>query len=115
MKTVSDDLKLTLVKALHTVVWIFFNVVIFYMLYSVIADKIGAWTWICLLLILGEGIVLLVSGNICPITTMARKYSSSSKENFDIWLPQWLAKYNKQIYTSIVLVGVAILVYRLLN
>src|ERR1044072_7104484 len=98
VKAVSNDLKLILVKALHTLVWIFFNVVIFYFLYSAIADSIGVWTWICLLLIIGEGIVLLISGNICPITTVARRYSSSSKENFDIYLPRWLAKYNKEIY-----------------
>jgi hypothetical protein len=113
VKIESSDFKLVLVKTVHTLVWIFFNVVIFYLLYSAIADSINAWTWICLLLIVGEGIVLLLSGNICPITTVARKYSSSSKENFDIFLPLWLAKYNKQIYTVIVMVAVGILVYRL--
>ena len=33
---------------------------------------------------------------------MARKYSDSTKANFDIYLPEWLAKYNKEIYTTIV-------------
>ena len=113
VKAVSNHLKLILVKSLHTLVWIFFNAVIFYLLYSAIAGNISAWTWICLVLILGEGLVLLISGNICPITTIARKYSSSSKENFDIYLPRWLAKYNKEIYTTIVIIAVGILVYRL--
>jgi hypothetical protein len=34
------------------------------------------------------------------ITVIARKYSDSTKDNFDIFLPNWLAKYNKLIYTS---------------
>jgi hypothetical protein len=64
---------------------------------------------------MGEGIVLLVSGNVCPITTVARNYSDSTKENFDIYLPNWLAKYNKEIYSVIVGVGVVILIFRLLE
>jgi len=107
--------KLTVVKVIHTLVWIFFNVVIFYFVYSAIADQIGLWTWICLSLIAGEGIVLLLSGNVCPITTVARNYSNSKQENFDIYLPIWLAKYNKEIYSIIVWVGVVILILRLIE
>jgi hypothetical protein len=115
MKTDRDSYKLTMVRILHTLVWIAFNVIIFYFLYSAISDKIGRWTWICLSLIMGEGIVLLVSGNVCPITTVARNYSDSTKENFDIYLPNWLAKYNKEIYSVIVGVGVVILIFRLMD
>jgi hypothetical protein len=46
---------------------------------------------------------------------IARKYSDSPKDNFDIYLPNWLAKHNKMIYTAIVLVALAILVYRLVG
>jgi len=109
----SESLKLILVKTVHTLVWIFFNVVIFYFLYAVIVDKVDKWVWICLGLILLEGLILLVFGNICPITIVARNYSQSAKANFDIYLPNWLAKYNKQIYSAIVIIGVVILLYRM--
>jgi len=109
----TDNLKLILVKTLHTAIWVFFNVVIFYLLYAVIINKIDIWVWICLALILLEGIVLVVFKSICPVTLIARKYSDSQKENFDIYLPNWLAKYNKLIYTTIVLIAVVILIYRL--
>jgi hypothetical protein len=105
--------KLTMVRIIHTLVWIAFNVIIFYFVYSAISDRIGLWTWICLSLIIGEGLVLLLSGNVCPITTVARNYSDSTKENFDIYLPNWLAKYNKEIYSVIVLVGMVVLIFRL--
>jgi hypothetical protein len=49
------------------------------------------------------------------VTLIARKYSDSQKSNFDIYLPNWLAKYNKEIYTVIVLIAVVILIYRLLT
>jgi hypothetical protein len=107
--------KLIIVKAFHTLVWIFFNVVIFYLLYAVIVDQIDTWVWICLSLIVVEGLVLLVLKNICPITIVARNYSQSDQANFDIYLPNWLAKYNKQIYSGIVLITVVILIIRMIS
>jgi hypothetical protein len=110
----SDGSKLIVVKTLHTLVWIFFNVVIFYFLFAVIADNIDKWVWICLGLIGVETCILLAFGNVCPITIVAKNYSRSSKDNFDIYLPNWLARYNKLIYSVIVITGIAILIYRLL-
>ena|SRR5688572_11630443 len=111
----SDVRKLIIIKTVHTLIWIFFNLVIFYFLYAVMADKIDKWVWICLGSILLEGLVLLVFKNICPITIVAKNYTQSRKDNFDIYLPNWLAKYNKQIYSTIVLIAVLILIYRLLT
>ncbi len=105
--------ELILVKLLHTVVWVFFNFVIFYFLYAVIVNKIDIWVWICLGFILLEGFILLIFKSICPITLIARKYSDSQRDNFDIFLPNWLARYNKLIYTSIVILAVVILLYQL--
>ena len=73
------------------------------------------FVWIGIALILMEGIVLLVFKNICPLTIMARKYSGSVKDNFDIYLPKWLAKYNKLIYTTFFILIICGLIYRLLN
>lgn len=109
----TENLKLGLVKVIHTIIWVFFNLVIFYLLYAVIANKIDKWVWICISLILLEGVILVVFKNICPVTLIARKYSKSPKDNFDIYLPNWLARYNKEIYSIIVLIAVVILIYRL--
>ena len=106
----SPNSKLILIKILHTIIWLFFNVVIFYLLYAVIINKIDKWIWICIGLIVLEGIVLIIFKKICPVTIMARKYSDSDKDNFDIYLPVWLARYNKQIYSFIVLIAVIILI-----
>ena len=105
--------KLLIIKITHTMIWLFFNVVIFYLLYAVIVNKIDKWVWICVGLVVLEGLVLVLFNMFCPLTVMARKYSDSTKDNFDIFLPNWLAKYNKLIYTSIFGVAVLILVYRI--
>jgi hypothetical protein len=99
---------------MHTLIWIFYNVVIFYLLYAVITDRIDKWVWICIGLVVLEGLVLLVFKKMCPITVVARKYSDSTRDNFDIFLPNWLARYNKEIYTTIFFVSILILLYRLL-
>lgn len=104
----TDTAKLITIKIIHTLVWIFFNVVIFYMLYAVIVNKIDIWLWIGYGLVVLEGVVLLIFRLYCPLTILARKYSDSTRDNFDIYLPNWLAKHNKLIYT-IIMVGILIL------
>ena len=103
---------LTLIKTIHTIIWLFFNVVIFYLLYAVIINKIDMWVWICIGLVALEVITLLAFKWFCPLTVWARKYSDSTKNNFDIYLPEWLAKYNKLIYGSIFTLSLCILFYR---
>ena len=111
----TSNTKLILVKSLHTLIWVFFNVVIFYLLYAVVVDQIDKWVWICIGLIVLEGLVLAIYRLRCPLTIVAEKYSDSQKANFDIYLPNWLAKYNKEIYTTIFSIALVILVYRLLD
>ncbi len=109
----SKNASLTLIKLLHTAIWTFFNVIIFYFVYAVIVNKIDLWVWICIGFIALECLVLVMFKAVCPVTIAARKYSDSREYNFDIYLPNWLAKYNKIIYTTLVLIGIMILIYRL--
>jgi hypothetical protein len=106
--------KLTLIKIIHTLIWVFFNFVVFYMLYAVIINKLDNWLWIGYTFMILEGIILLIFKFFCPLTIMARKYSDSTKDNFDIYLPNWLAKYNKLIYSGIMVVIIILTVYRVL-
>lgn len=109
----TNESKLATVKVVHTLVWIFFNVVIFYMLCAVITGKIDKWLWTGYAIILLETLTLIAFGNYCPLTVIARKFSDSSKDNFDIYLPNIIAKYNKQIYSAIMIFIIALTVYRL--
>lgn len=104
--------KLTVIKLVHTVIWGFFVCAIFYVLYSGIADRITVYTWIAIAMVVLEGLVLLIFKMFCPLTLLARKYSDSTKDNFDIFLPNWLARYNKVIFTLIFLLGVLIVLIR---
>lgn len=109
------EIKLMLIKTIHTVIWLFFNVVIFYMLYAAIVNKLDKWLWIGYCLIILEGLTLLIFKMVCPLTVMARNYSNSAKDNFDIFFPNWLAKYTKLIYTAILIIISIITLRRLIN
>ena len=111
----TDNTRLALIRVLHTIVWVFFNIVILYLLYAVVIGSIDRWVWICLGLIAAEGVVLLLFRNICPVTLIARRFSNSDRANFDICLPEWLARNNKQIYTVLVLIAIVLLIFRLLS
>src|SRR6266542_221379 len=101
--------KLSVIKTIHTAIWIFYNVVIFYFLFAVIANKIDKWVWICMSLVFLEVFIPILFKRMCPVTLVARKYSDSTKDNFDIYLPNWLAKNNKLIYSIIFSIAVIIL------
>lgn len=105
--------KLFAIKFAHTLIWLFFVVAIFYILYSGISNKITTTTWVAIALIIAEGLVLVIFKMFCPLTLIARKYSDSDKANFDIFLPNWLARYNKIIFTTIYIVGVIIVLIRI--
>lgn len=109
------EAKLAIVKIIHTIIWVLFNVVIFYMLYAAIFNKIDYRLWTGFVLFIVEGIILLIFKFSCPLTVWARKYSDSTRHNFDIYLPEWLAKYNKAIYTSILGLIIVITLYQVLK
>ncbi|MDB5236113.1 MAG: hypothetical protein JWR44_3106 [Hymenobacter sp.] len=105
--------KLWRMKALHTVVWAFFVAAILAVLYSGIANSITVYTWIASVLVAAEGLVLMAFKSHCPLTLIARKYSSSTKDNFDIFLPEWLARHNKLIFSVLYALGLVLVGYRL--
>lgn len=110
----NNSQKLRTVKLIHTLIWIFMVAVIFYVLYCGIFDNVNLLTWISIGIIILEGIVLAAFGMYCPLTVWARRYSDSTKDNFDIYLPNWLAKYNKQIFTTVFAIGLIIVIIRIL-
>ena len=106
---------LLIIKVLHTVIWAFFVLTILYILYAAILNRIGTLLWISIGLIVVEGIILLMNGGRCPLTRLGEKYTEQADVGFDIFLPKWLAKNNKTIFTTLYFVGVIIVIYRLLT
>jgi hypothetical protein len=51
--------------------------------------------------VFAECLVLAVNRCRCPLTNLAAPYTEERADNFDIYLPVWLAKYNKIIFGSL--------------
>jgi hypothetical protein len=109
----NENSKLITIKVLHTAIWLFFNAVMIYLFYSVFTNRIDKWVWIGLGSFFVEGTVLLLFKKVCPLTILARRYSGSPNDNFDIYLPNWLAKNTKLIYTTLLFIVIILLIMRL--
>ena len=109
------ETKLALIKSIHTLIWALFVSIIAFVLWSGISDNVTYYSWLATASVIFEGIVLAIFGGSCPLTVVARKYSKSTRENFDIYLPNWLAKYNKPIFTSLFLIGLVLMLIRYFN
>lgn len=107
---ISNDTKLALVKSLHSVIWVMFVTLIFYVLLSGITGNISLYSWLAVAAVCIEGLILIIFKGSCPLTGIARRYSDSDKDNFDIYLPNWLARYNKHIFTTIFLIGLVLMI-----
>ena len=111
----NDQLKLVAIKSVHTAIWVGFNVIIAYLFYAVLTGHTGLYFWMGIGAILLEAAILLAFQWSCPLTLVARRYSDSRRDNFDIFLPNWLARHNKTIYTVIFLILIGLYLFRLLR
>lgn len=59
-----------------------------------------------------EVAVLGFNGWRCPLTSMAARYTEVRRDNFDIYLPLWMARYNKLIFGTLYVAGLAFALVR---
>ena len=95
---------LTAIKFLHTLVWAFFAGCILALPLAARMHHLG-WALILTLLILLECGVLALNRGRCPLTDLAAQYTAQRMDNFDIYLPNWLARHNKEIFGTLFLVN----------
>ena len=93
------------VKIIHTVVWAFFAgcviaipILCLLRRYSQAAMLIGV--------VFIEVLILAANRLRCPLTTVAAKYTDDRRNNFDIYLPEWVARHNKMIFGLLYFAGI---------
>ena len=104
MPSVETTGALRLIKVVHTVVWAFFAGAI---LAIPVVAALGQFNWVVILtvLVMVEVIVLAANGLRCPLTGIAARYTEDRRANFDIYLPLWLATWNKQVFGALFVSG----------
>jgi hypothetical protein len=95
---------LAFVKIAHTVVWAFFaGCIVAIPIASLLGEhSVAAWR---AAIVLVEVAVLAVNKMSCPLTAVAAQYTADRRANFDIYLPEWLARYNKVVFGALYVVG----------
>ncbi len=100
------------IKVIHTLVWGIMVTAIFYVLYVGITGEKRGSVWIAVGLVALETGVLLVNRWSCPFSDVAARYTEEQPDNFDIYLPQWLAKHNKTIFGILFGAGLLLVLLR---
>ncbi|MGM0589042.1 MAG: hypothetical protein ACQETE_11535 [Bacteroidota bacterium] len=93
------------IKIIHTIVWAFFaGCILAIPLYAWMGD-ITIAALLCVVVFI-EVLILVVNKWSCPLTPIAARYTENRKDNFDIYLPEWLARYNKELFGSLYFLGI---------
>ena len=103
--------KLQQIKLLHTAIWAVMVAAILALPWLGWRRRF-CWALALTLLIAGECLVLAFNGGRCPLTDVAASFTNDRACNFDIYLPMWLACYNKQIFGFLFVVGEFVVVWR---
>jgi hypothetical protein len=95
----------------HTIVWAFFAG-------CILAIPIASWrgehraaAWLAAAVAV-EIAILVANKWRCPLTSVAARHTDDRHENFDIYLPKWLAKYNKSIFGALYVAVVVLAIVR---
>jgi hypothetical protein len=92
--------RLLLVKLIHTVVWVVVAGSIFALFPAIALDQKSVFAGLHVIIV-GEIVVLAAFRWTCPLTHVAARYTDDRSPNFDIFLPRVLARWNKEVFTVI--------------
>ncbi len=98
------DTALRSIKLLHTAIWLLFVLCIVAIPMLGYAGRFRPAAWLVCLVLL-EVLVLVINRLRCPLTDVAARYTEERRDNFDIYLPLWLARHNKSIFGILFVAG----------
>ena len=95
---------LVIIKLLHTLIWAVLAGCILALPVLGMARRFRQAAIISAI-VLGECAVIAVNRGRCPLTDWAARFTANRAANFDIYLPGWLAQYNKLIFGTLFVLG----------
>lgn len=106
---------ITVIRLIHTAIWIIMALSTFVIGYSVIRMKFDIAFFVSFGLIVAEIIIIVANAWTCPLTAIARRHTNDDAPNFDIYLPRTIAKFNKEIFSGILFIILLIYLYNRFN
>jgi hypothetical protein len=105
VKLLSDPTAILVgIKLLHTSIWFLFASCIVALPVVGMRRQFG-WAAFLAGLVLIECAVLALNRFRCPLTDLAARYTEDRRDNFDIYLPAWLARHNQTIFGTLFVAG----------
>ena len=92
------------IKLLHTGVWAVLAGCIVALQITALFHRFD-WAIILTAIIVAECGVLALNKGRCPLTGLAARFTEERTDNFDIYLPNWVARYNKAIFGTLLVVN----------
>ncbi len=103
---------LVFLKILHTLIWAVMTAANFVAFYFAFIGRFDIWFWIPAGLLAIEIAVIIANKWKCPLTNLIETRTSDRRENFGIYLPGWLAKYNVKIYSILLPLEALIIIFK---
>jgi hypothetical protein len=103
--------RLRFVKVVHTIVWASLATCVVAIPVLAWRRELG-WAFALIGVLLVETLLLLMNDWRCPLTDIAARHTSDRRDNFDIYLPEWLARHNKAIFGGLYVAGVVLTLAR---
>jgi hypothetical protein len=101
---------LVAIKLLHTAVWAVLAGCILALPITRLLHRFH-WAIILTVIVLAEcGVIALNKGR-CPLANLAARFTEDRADNFDIYLPDWVARHNKAIFGTLFVVNELIVLW----
>ena len=109
-------MKLFLIKAFHSLVFIVESIAILYILYSGLFNVRNSLLVISIVLVVAEIIVFLANQQRCPLTKLALRLGDKTGDDYiaDFLFPNWFKPYVSLLCGSLAVIGLLIVGWRLL-
>ena len=101
---------LAAIKLLHTAVWAVLAACILALTVTGLLHRFH-WAIILTVITVVECAVLALNKGRCPLTKVAARFTEDRAENFDIYLPNWVARHNKAIFGTLFVVNELIVLW----
>jgi hypothetical protein len=95
---------LVAIKLLHTAVWAVLAGCIVALPIAALLHRFD-WAIILTAIIVAECGVLALNKGRCPLTGVATRFTDDRADNFDIFLPNWVARHNRAIFGTLFVVN----------
>ena len=105
---------LAAIRLFHTAVWAVLAGCIIALPVVALMNRLD-WALVLTSVVIVECGVLAFNEGQCPVTLLAAQYTDDRADNFDIYLPSWLALRNKAIFGSLFICGEFVVLWRVLS